>query len=255
MSTLAARQSAFMASLLDDERALPEGWTARHAAGLDIYRNNYRSALVEALRSTFERTERLVGEASFARAAAHHLIMHPPSSWTLDLAGAGFAETCEDLFPADPEVAELAWLGWSMHLAFVARDANALSSEGFLQLAADFTEEDWGDLRLVFMPGLTQSDTTHDLKRLWSSLATTGSSPDIVPVSEASTTIVWREGERPVFISVSQAEGRALAAMMDGASYGEACEALVEQEGPAGIELAGTMLRRWLFEGMVEAVA
>ena len=255
MSTLAARQSAFMASLLDDERALPEGWTARHAAGLDIYRNNYRSALVEALRSTFERTERLVGEESFARAAAHHLIMHPPSSWTLDLAGAGFAETCEDLFPADPEVAELAWLEWSMHLVFVARDAKPLTSEAFLRLAACFCEDDWSELRLAFMPGLTQGVTSHDLKRLWSSLDAAGKPPEIVTLSMPSTTTVWREGERPVFMTVSQAEGRALAAMMDGASYGEACETLVEQEGPAGIELAGTMLRRWLLEGMVEAVA
>ncbi|NNC51938.1 MAG: DUF2063 domain-containing protein [Erythrobacter sp.] len=255
MTALAARQSNFMASLLDDERALPDGWTPRHEAGLEIYRNNYRSALVEALRSTFERTERLVGEDTFARAAAHHLIIHPPSSWTLDLAGAGFAETCADLFPGDPEVAELAWLEWSMHFAFVARDAKPLSSEGFLNMAGDFTEEDWGALRLVFMPGLTQNDTAHDLKRLWSSLATPGNSPEIVPLSEPSSTIVWREGERPVFITVSQAEGRALAAMVGGANYGEVCEVLVEQEGSDGIELAGTILRRWLFEGMVETIA
>ncbi len=255
MSALAVRQSAFMESLLDDERALPDGWTKRHEAGFDIYRNNYRKSLVDALRSTFGRTERLVGEASFARVAAHHLIMHPPSSWTLDLAGAGFAETCQDLFSADAEVAELAWLEWSMHLAFVARDAKPLSSDGFLHLTGDFTEDDWGALRLVFMPGLAQGDTLHDLNCLWSSLATPSNSPEIVPLSDPSTTIVWRESERPVFITVSQAEGRALAAMVDGASYGEVCEALVEQEGSEGIELAGTILLRWLYEGMVETIA
>lgn len=255
MSALAARQSAFMESLLDDERALPDGWTQRHAAGLDIYRNNYRSALVEALRATFERTERLVGEDTFARAAAHHLIMHPPSSWTLDLAGAGFAETCQDLFPSDPEVAELAWLEWSMHLAFVARDARPLTSEVFLESAGDFDEEDWAGLRLAFKPGLKLRDTAHDLKRLWSSLHTSGQQPEIVPLTEPSSNIVWREGERPVFITVSQAEGRALTAMMDGASYGEVCETLVAQQGSEGIALAGTILRRWLCEGMVEAIA
>ncbi|MBY6216781.1 DNA-binding domain-containing protein [Qipengyuania aquimaris] len=252
MTALATRQADFMASLLDDERALPPDWTARHAAGLDIYRNNYRSALVEALRATFERTERLVGEESFARAAAHHLITCPPSGWTLDLAGQGFAETCEELFANDPEVAELAWLEWSMHLAFVARDAEPLGTEQFLQQASTFGEEDWTKLRLAFMPGIALRDLRHDLKALWSSLAETGEEGEVTLLAEPATCIVWREGERPVFINVSTAEGRALSAMMSGATYGETCEELLASEGEQAVELAGSMLRRWLHEGLVE---
>src|SRR3546814_3597676 len=89
---------------------------------MSVYRGNYRSALVEAMRSTYERTEKWVGEAAFRRAAAHHLIAHPPSSWTIDDAGAGFDRTCAELFANDPEVAELAWLEWTMLEAFTAPD-------------------------------------------------------------------------------------------------------------------------------------
>ena len=255
MITLAERQSDMMGSLLDDQRALPDGWTSRHAAGLDIYRNNYRTALVEALRSTFERTERLVGKETFDRAAAHHLITCPPSSWTLDLAGAGFSETCAELFANDPEVAELAWLEWAMHLAFVVRNTQPLTAEAFLGAAAEFGEEEWAGLTLLFVPSIVTAETRHDLKQLWSSLNGTAQEPVIAAFEEPHTTIVWREGERPVFISVSQAEGRALAAMIDGASYGAACEALVAEAGPEGIELAGAMLQRWLTEGLIEALA
>lgn len=255
MTTLATRQDDFMASLLDYERALPSGWATRQAAGLEIYRNNYRSALVEALRSTFERTERLVGEASFARAAAHHLITHPPSSWTLDLAGDGFAETCKTLFAKDPEVAELAWLEWSMHLAFVARDAEPLSSETFLAQVIGYGEGDWTDLKLDFVPSLALSEVTHDLKSLWSSLSNEAPAPRIIDLAETAMCLVWREGERPVFTTVPLAEGRALSAMLSGATYGEACDMLLASEGSAAIEMAGTMLRRWLYEGMVEAIA
>ena len=70
-----------------------------------------------------------------------------------------------------------------------------------------------------------------------------------------AATIVWREGERPVFIAVDAAEGRALEAMIAGATYGEACDQLVEEAGPQAVEMAGTMLRRWLSEGMVERIA
>lgn len=255
MSTLAARQSDFMASLLDDERALPAGWSPRHAAGLDIYRNNYRTALVEALRSTFERTERLVGEASFARAAAHHLITHPPVSWTLDLAGQGFAETCAELFANDPEVGELAQLEWSMHLVFVARDATPLTAEKFISAASKFVEDDWTGLTLEFLPGLVVFDIRHDLKALWSSLAEGADVPLVELTDSPLSVIVWREDERPVFILVPQVEGAALRSMQAGEAYGQVCETMLDQIGDVAIEMAGAMLQRWLREGLVAAIA
>lgn len=255
MNTLAARQADFMASLLDDERPMPKGWGERHAAGLDIYRNNYRTALVEALRSTFERTERLVGPDSFARAAAHHLITHPPSSWTLDLAGEGFAETCAELFANDPEVAELAWLEWAMHCAFVVRDIDPLSAEGFMAAAQNFGEEEWTLLRFDFAPGLTVRPVKHDLKQLWSSLAEEEGDATIAPNPSTLSLVVWRERERPVFLLVPEAEGSALSSMMEGATYGQACDAMLAEVGEEAVEMAGAMLRRWLTEGMVEKIA
>ncbi|MXO97220.1 hypothetical protein GRI34_12405 [Erythrobacter aquimaris] len=256
MSTLAERQAEIMASLLDEDRPLPANLGRRHEAGLQIYRNNYRTALVEALRSTFERTERLVGEASFARAAAHHLITTPPSSWTLDLAGCGFADTCADLFPHDREVAELAWLEWAMHLSFVARDSSPTNLAGFAQATAEFGPADWEGLVLRFAPGIDLRTVHHDLKALWSSLNEGEGEADIVPLDTPATVIVWREAERPVFLAVTQAEGDALASMIAGASYGQACAAMAEALGQEqAVETAGAMLGRWLGEGLVEGLA
>jgi len=113
VSGLARRQQEFLAALLDEEAPLPAGWQVRHARGLAIYRNNYRGGLIDTLRDTYPRTEVLAGEAAFARAAAHHCITHPPSSWTLDQVGAGFSATCAELFRDDPDVAELAALEWA----------------------------------------------------------------------------------------------------------------------------------------------
>ena len=68
--------------------------------------------------------------------------------------------------------------------------------------------------------------------------------------------IVWREAERPVFMAVTRAEGDALAAMIAGGSYGEACAAMVEALGQEqAVETAGAMLGRWLGEGLVEGLA
>lgn len=54
---------------------------------MDIYRNNYRSAPIDALENTYERTARLAGRDAFRQAAILHVIEHPPTSWTLDLLG------------------------------------------------------------------------------------------------------------------------------------------------------------------------
>lgn len=255
MTALAVVQEEMLAQILDDGLALPEGWDARRVAGLATYRNNYRTALVDALRSVFERTERLVGEASFARAAAHHLIVHPPFSWTLDLAGEGFDATCATLFTGDPDVAELAWLEWAMHRIFVARDARPIDLAGFAASTAGYGERDWAGLRLRFMPGIALRGVRYDLERLWSSLGDTDGRAAVALLDQPAHAVVWREGERPVFALLSGHEGAALAAMRDGASYGEACELLVETLGEEeAIAAAGAMLGRWLYEGLVEAL-
>lgn len=256
MISLAERQAEMMDCLLDEERSVPADWTSSQAAGLEIYRNNYRTSLVEALRSTFERTERLVGEASFARAAAHHLITAPPSSWTLDLAGRGFPETCADLFAHDPEVAELAWLEWAMHTSFVAANSSALNMKDFAQAAADFTDIDWERMVFQFVPGIDVRTVRHDLKALWSSLEAREGQAEIVLLEKASTAIVWREGERPVFLLVPEVEGDALSAMLAGATYGDACQKMVSAIGQdRAVETAGAMLGRWLGEGLVAGLA
>lgn len=255
MTALLARQEAFLSAILDEDAALPDGWGARHQAGLEIYRNNYRTALVEALRATFERTERLVGEASFEQAAAHHCITHPPSSWTLDLAGAGFPETCDDLFANDPDVGELAALEWAMGQAFTATNAQPMALDAFAQQSAGLTEQGWADLRLGFLPGLAVLETGFDLVKLWSALAPDQGPAEPVSLDQRQAVIVWREGERPVFVLRAKWEGDALAAMLGGASFGEACALIVAALGEEdGAAEAGAMLARWLADGIVASI-
>lgn len=255
--TLAQSQAEFMANVLDEDHALPAGWSARHAAGLAIYRNNYRTSLVEALRSTFERTAAYVGEDAFRQAAAHHLITHPPGSWTLDHAGDGFAETLRELFKSDPEVAELGWLEAAMQRAFVAADAAPLDAESFAEATALFTEDDWSDMRLRFLPGTALAPVAHDIPALWRAIDPDGEVPKQADRLDAPMhLLVWREGLKPVFRLVDSSEGEAMTGLIGGASYGDACAMLVERLGEeAAIAQAGAMLGRWLHDGLIEGVS
>jgi hypothetical protein len=255
MTGLAELQTAFLAQIRDESLPLSAGWTDRAAAGMAIYRNNYRTALVDALRETYARTARWVGEDAFRQAAAHHLILHPPASWTLDAAGLGFDATLADLFPDDREVSELAWAEWAMLQVFGARDAVPLDAASFAAATAEFGEAEWDGLRLQFMPRLATRVITQDLPAIWQQLeaADVDFVPVDAPLAAPLACHIYREGEQPVFVSAPAFEYDALTAMLDGASFGAVCDLLAEQLGPeAAAPEAGAMLGRWLHQGLIE---
>lgn len=252
MSSLALRQAEFMAQLCNDELALPDGWTSRHAQGLAIYRNNYRVTLVDALADTFQRTARWVGEDAFHQAAAHHVIAHPPTGWTLDDVGYGFDATLAELFANDPEVSELAWVEWSMHQAFGAVDAGPLSAEGFAAATSEFDDEDWGSLCLIFLPRTASRILHHDIAAMWHALDADVFSPLAFQLDTQVSCHVYREGERPTFLVAPASEHEALKAMMEGASFGDIIQMLADQSSlESAAAETGAMLGRWLHNGMI----
>ena len=259
--TLAEMQAAFMAQVLDDEVQAPTDWGERHARGMGVYRNNYRSSLVEALLETYERTARWVGEDAFRRAAAHHLIANPPSSWTIDAAGHGFDRTCAELFEHDPEVEELAWLEWAMFDMFSAPDNVPLDAASFAQATSGFTEFDWGAMRLTVQPGSVARELNHDLSAVWNTSESKGHARPAITLDRTAGCLVWREGERPTFTLVEADHAAAFAAIQSGASYGELIGMLIgDDPDPSGEAIrnaamrAGAMLGRWLNEGLVAAL-
>lgn len=252
---LGALQKAFMAQVLDEDAPLPHGWGNRHAAGMSVYRGNYRSALIEAMRSTYERTGKWVGEAAFRRAAAHHLIAHPPSSWTIDDAGAGFDLTCAELFANDPEVTELAWLEWTMLGAFTAPDVAPLDLPGLNAATSGFGEDDWANLKLRFVPGCGARILEHDLRAIWQALDEEDLVRPDFTLETARGCLVWREGERVTFIMVEAEEVHAFEAMRQGSGYGEVCMMIANDGDTSGAAMrAGAMLGRWLREGLITAI-
>lgn len=254
--TLVALQHAFMDHLLAEDRALPSGWDAGMAAGLDVYRNAYRATLVQALRETFPRTALWVGDDAFAQAAAHHVISHPPRSWTLDHAGIGFVDTLAALFPNDPDVADLGWLEWAMHLAFTGPDCMALDAAGFAGATAAFGGDDWAAMRVSFAPTLALRPVTSDCGALWRALGE-GTVPASAPLPDRTRTcVVWREGLTPTFGMADDQEGRCMALMRDGGHFGDLCALLAgAMADDAAASAAGAMLGRWLAAGWIAHVA
>ena len=254
---LAQLQEQFLRCIHDDETVLPSVWEGSVKRGLDIYRNNYRSALIETLRETFPRTLLWVGDEAFEAAAAHHVIAHPPTSWTLDDAGTGFADTLTQLFANDPEVADLAALEWAMHRAFCAGDAPAMDGPSFQSACAGLTEEDWLDLRLIPQPALQVLAVTSDCIGLWQALADDQDRPEEPEqFADIGHVIVWREGFRPVCRFANNGEATMLRSVIGGDTYNAICARLAESaDAEEAAQLAGGCLRVWLDEGLLSGIA
>lgn len=250
---LGALQQSFIGHVLAEDAPVPSGWEdARLQAGLAIYRNGYRARMIEALGEVFPRTRQWVGGESFERAAAHHLILHPPAHWSLDRAGEGFAATLTTLFHNDPEVPELALLEWDMHLAFVAADKTAIDAAGFVAATSDFGEQDWTQVRLALSPSLTVRPVKSRVVAIWRSLAEAQGPPAELFLESLARLVVWREGTRPVFRIATALEGRCLEQVGRGVSFGDLCASLAENRpGAEAAAEAGAMLGRWLRDGLI----
>lgn len=244
-------QRRFHAAVTGVDEMMFEDWDPALRPGLAVYRNAYRARLIECLRSTFEKTWTWIGDESFDAAAAHHLIVSPPRSWTLDDAGVGFDETLAQLFPGDPEVAELAWLEWEMQQAFTAPDEPVLDAAGFTALSRDFTDEAWTSLRLSFVAGMRSRQVRTDCRAVWTAIVADGDIPADILLSEAQTLVVWRQGLSPRFRMLGSEEAAGLEMLRQGGTFGDVCEAMVAHSGPAGTEEAGRSLGLWVAHGMV----
>jgi len=254
--SLVDQQRDFHSHILSEEAVDWPGWDDRMQAGMAVYRNAYRARLMECMQASYDKTWSWVGDESFNAAAAHHLILNPPKSWTLDAIGLGFDETLHQLFADDPEVAELAWLEWEMQQAFVAEDVAPVDGAAFAEETSAFDDEGWTGLRLSFAPSLKVRSVQCDIAAIWSAISKEEAVSDPIALSTPAKLIVWREGLRPCFRQLDAEEGEALDMMQDGKSFGAMCDALSRSgDEDSSAARAGAMLGRWIADGLIIGLA
>ena len=244
--SLIAMQRAMRDDILADDNS-------ETAPGLTVYRNAYRNRLLGALQDNFELTRRWVGDDAFDAAARHHIILHPPVSWTLDNYGLGFDQTLTELFAEDPEVGELAWLEWQMQRAFGALDTQVLDVA--MLTSDELGVADWETVCFALVPSFAMRAVAKDCVSLWQALADDDMPSEALPLPLDSELIVWRKGFSPHFRIVDAAERKALAAVAAGQQFGELCAAFVGKLGPEqAMAQAGTLLGRWVQDGLIAGV-
>lgn len=246
--SLLALQRSMRDHILAGAAEPPQGVAASAERGLAVYRHAYRAQLVACLRDTFEKTWAWLGDEAFDAAALTHVEAHAPSAWTLADYGGDFVQTLSGLYPDDPEVAELAWLDWTLRRAFDGADAEPISPEALAKV-------DWETAVLTFVPTLTVGEVVTNSAAIRGALADEVTPPGVERLPAPAAIRVWREGLSPQYRSIEVLEMHALALAAGGATFAGLCAALAGDGDPdRAARRAGALLAAWLQDGLVASI-
>jgi len=211
--------------------------------GLAVYQNNYRVALIDALRQTHSRAVLWLGDAAFEAVAAQYIDTQPPSHWTIDAYGAGFPALLRER--SDAIAADLAAIDRAVGDVFARADA-------MLAQAAALAQIDWDGAVIRLVPSLVLMPITTNADALWLALASDDALPDPVYAAPPATLMLWRQGFEPVMRRLDPTESVMLNCSLAGASFATICEELAQTGDEAGaVTAAGTVLGRWLGESLI----
>jgi hypothetical protein len=215
---------------------------------LAVYHHGYRAQLIDCLRDTFERVWAWLGDAGFEAAARRHIESHPPHSWTLNDYGDNFDSTLSGLYPDDREVAELAWLDWSLRRTFDGLDATPIPPEALSGI-------DWDSAILRILPTLRMTWISTNCAAIWTALSEKKAPPAAARLHAPLALRVWRKDLSSHFRAVDSIEQQALLMACEGASFAAICSVIAATMEPAKApEVAGALLAGWLQDGLIIGV-
>lgn len=231
-------EAAFAAALLAEEGTPPPGLRdpgRNGARRFAVYRNTVAASLVRALGASFPAVEALVGEAFFRGLALLFLRAHPPRSPVLHEWGAAFPDFIAAFPPAAalPYLADVARLDRAALRAFHAADAEPAG----LEALAAVPPEALAGLRILPHPAAALVASPHPVVALRAE-ATGGRADLPVDLARAESALVTRPGLSVEVVALSPGAAALAAALLQGATFGEAAERALAHPGtdlPAAI--------------------
>lgn len=215
-------------------------------AGLLVYQNNHRAALLACLAESFPNTEKWLGSENFHACAAFHIDACAPDSWSLDHYAENFPKSLAVQWPDDPAVAELAALELGLAEAFVGPDAAPL------QVAA-LGSIDWDRAMLRWVPTARLLPLRTNAPAIWSAHTSAQDIPMPCLMPQVTTVLIWRQAHIACFRTLDALESEFAHRLLDGMRFDALCRELACALGEAeGVRTAGNWLGRWVADGLVD---
>lgn len=224
------------------------------AARLEIYRNAYRSRLIEALEDGYPNLHRLLGDEHFDTLGAGFVAAHSSVHRSIRWYGRELAQflRAEPAYRDQPRLAELAAFEWTLGEAFDSEDAIPLERAALnaIEPAA------WGEMHFSFHPSLRRLALEWNTVAAWRALGEEGTPPDPARLAHPTSWLIWRQGLKNYFRSLEPIEERALEAAQAGARFAQLCTTLAATVGEAEIALhAARLVATWVDGGLIVSVS
>lgn len=215
-------ESAFVAAVLDRELPTPasldDAAAPRAACAFEVYRNNYRVNLQEALRVTYPVTAQLVGDEFFAAMINVFVTSRPPRSPVLIEYGGDLPAFIDSFEPAAavPCLADVARLeaAWN--------DAYHAAESGYLQPSAlsGLTPESLADTKVVLHTSVQLVRSSFPVASIWE--LHRSPSPDPSLSREAEDALVLRPDAEVLVLVLQPGCAEFVMALREGRSIAEA---------------------------------
>jgi hypothetical protein len=214
------------------------------AERLDIYGRMYFWRLHDALAEDFEKTAAALGDERFADIVRGYLSDHPSCHPSVRHLGRDFAGYLADRPPdgANPWLADLARLEWARVEVFDAPDADPIRADDLKAIDGAA----WPGLRLRPAAALEVVESAWPLHEIWRDGGT--------PRPAETSLRVWRDSGAVYHCAMDPLEREALSGLRSGASFGDICEALAHLDPDAAAAEAGSILARWLDDGLIVGI-
>lgn len=199
---------------------------------LEVYANAYRIRIVDAIAAEFPKVAAALGPQRHAELCRRYLTAHPTSRPSLRDAAQHLGEFLDGGgLPGAPSwLADLARLERARTCAFDGPEVRALGRENL----AEFPPEEIAFLQLPLVPTAVLLTLHSIADEVWTALEHEQPLPD-EPAEPARprSVLVWRRDITVYHRTLADDEAEVLRALARGATFGEACELLVEHPEPA----------------------
>ena len=251
-------QQALQRHLLGDDRAVVDAVVDAPPLPaierLAIYRTGYRVRLIDALRDTYPVLHAILGDEMFTQLGQSFVDAHPSVYRSIRWYGRELEQTLTTLSPyaATPILAEMARFEWTLSEVFDAADAEPLPRSALSAVRPD----EWSELAFEFHPSVRRLEFRWNTVAAWQALSRGEVPPEPSASARPVPWLLWRQGLQNYFRSLTEAETAALAAAVEGGTFGEICSALAKTVPEEEIPLhAATLLGAWSDSGIITAIA
>jgi hypothetical protein len=207
---------------------------------IEVYRNNYRGNLHDALASAYPVLEQLVGKDFFRLITRQYIGAHLSHSGDLHRYGAEMVEFLASFEPARGLVylPDVAALEWACHRAYFADDAAALDLGKLARIPA----EQYPELRLHTHPACRLVRSAYPIAAIWHAHQPGADSNFRIDLDAgACNALVSRKDDVVLVGEVSDAEAAWLGSIQRGASLDTATDGVLELH--SDFDLRSTLLK------------